>query len=338
MGKTALVVSGGGSKGAFAVGAIQHLVEDLGLTFDIVSGTSTGALIAPLVVTGEIGELVRLYTSMKTEDVVLRRRLSEILKTDSVFDVGPLAGQVKKLITDARVTTILRSHVQMFIATVCLQTERVTYFQSGPPGQVPAGCDLLPIDGASRLMRAMMGSADMPALMPPVEVVRGATPLRQYVDGGVRERAPLEVALLNGATDIYAVILAPKQHAPQEKRFEDVPGILMRTIDILTDDVLLHDLLVVESVAAGRRYLESVRGRVAGRFGLSEADVEALFADATAGPNALLGEEVNLHVIRPAGEFGIETLECDPVVMARLVGEGRNRAVAALASPREWLA
>lgn len=48
--KNALVISGGGSKGAFAVGAIERLRE-AGITWDIVVGCSTGALIAPLVVT-----------------------------------------------------------------------------------------------------------------------------------------------------------------------------------------------------------------------------------------------------------------------------------------------
>jgi len=338
MAKTALVVSGGGSKGAFAVGAIQHLVQDLGLSFDIVCGTSTGALIAPFVVTGEIDELVHLYTTMKTEDIVLRRPLSSILVTDSIFDVQPLADKVSSLMTPQRTATILGSPKQMYLATVCLQTERVTYFQTGAPGRVPDGCDLQPIQNRSQLIRAMMGSADMPALMPPIERVDGALPCRQYVDGGVRERAPLEVALLNGATEIYAVVLAPKAHAPQEKKFQDVPGILLRTIGILTDDVLLHDLLVVNTVARSRRYLAAVRKRVGDRFNLSDTDLDALFDDPTGGAASLVGPEVTLHVVRPLGEIQLDTLTCDPVVMTQLVVDGRQRAVAALANPEEWLA
>jgi predicted acylesterase/phospholipase RssA len=337
MGKTALVVSGGGSKGAFAVGAIQHLVQDKGLAFDIVCGTSTGALIAPLAVLGEIDELVHLYTSLQTKDVVLRRRLADILKTDSIFDVQPLTDRVGTVITQDRTSKILGSPKQMFLATVCLQTQRVAYFQSGPAGQVPEGCDLHAIASRAQLIRAMIASADMPALMPPIEVVGNAVPLRQYVDGGIRERAPLEVALLNGATEIYAVILAPKQHAPQEKRFQDVPGILMRTIGILTDDVLLHDLRVVESAARGRRYLSSVRERVGARFNVPAAELEQLFADDSGSGSELMGPDVHLHVIRPMGEIALETLAFDPGIMAQLVADGRQRAIAALANPGEWL-
>ena len=45
----ALVVSGGGSKGAYAVGVAKVLMNEGDLTFDVVSGTSTGGLICPFV-------------------------------------------------------------------------------------------------------------------------------------------------------------------------------------------------------------------------------------------------------------------------------------------------
>lgn len=338
MGKTALVVSGGGSKGAFAVGAIQHLVQSVGVQFDIVCGTSTGALIAPFIVAGEIDELVRFYTTVRTEDIVRRRRLSDILVSDSIFDAQPLGDKVTSAITPARAAVVLASPKQMFLATVCLQTERITYFQSGPPGRAPAGCDLLPIQSRGRLIRAMVASANMPALMPPIELVDGATPVRQYVDGGVRERTPLEMALLNGATDIYAVVLAPKAHAPQEKKFQDVPGILMWTIGTLTDDVLLHDLLVVESAVRGRRYLANVRSKVQTRFNAAAADLDHVFTDDLGVAGSLVGPEVNLHVIRPLRELPIDTLTFDPTLMTALVREGNTRAVVALANPGDWLA
>src|SRR5438093_1149546 len=87
--KNALVVSGGGSKGAFAIGAIERLRE-AGVTWDIVVGTSTGALIAPLVVTDEIQELRALYSRVHTEDIVRQRDLLDIFVHDSIYDATPL--------------------------------------------------------------------------------------------------------------------------------------------------------------------------------------------------------------------------------------------------------
>jgi predicted acylesterase/phospholipase RssA len=66
---TALVISGGGDKGAFAVGAIEVLAQR-GYRYDIISGTSTGALIAPLVAIDDIDELVKIYTTSKKRDII----------------------------------------------------------------------------------------------------------------------------------------------------------------------------------------------------------------------------------------------------------------------------
>src|SRR5262249_24046495 len=152
---------------------------------------------------------------------------------------------------------------------------------------VPSASDLNRIQNRGQLIRAMMGSGDMPALMPPIKMADNPTPIRQYVDGGVRERAPLEIALLNGATEIYAVVLAPKQHTAQEKEFTDDFDILMRTISTFTDDVLFNDLLTVDRIARGRRYLASLRTRVAAQFGATSATLDQLFANQEAADAGL---------------------------------------------------
>lgn len=72
MGKTALVVSGGGSKGAFAVGVIKYITENRpDIQFDTLCGTSTGALMIPLVALGQMSQLEKLYTTNKTENIIL---------------------------------------------------------------------------------------------------------------------------------------------------------------------------------------------------------------------------------------------------------------------------
>ena len=71
MGKKALVVSGGGCKGAFAVGVIKRLAQEFPeIEFDIYIGTSTGSLIVPLAAAGDLTLLEKLYTSVHTNDIV----------------------------------------------------------------------------------------------------------------------------------------------------------------------------------------------------------------------------------------------------------------------------
>ncbi len=83
--KPALVLSGGGSRGAFIVGALEVLYES-DLDFDIIAGTSTGALIASLLPTKEIQVLRGIYSSVTTDDIIRQRNVVEILATDSIYD------------------------------------------------------------------------------------------------------------------------------------------------------------------------------------------------------------------------------------------------------------
>jgi predicted acylesterase/phospholipase RssA len=82
MAKNALVISGGGAKGSFAVGVLKYiLLNKPDIKFDIICGTSTGALITPYAALGNIAALERIYTTMKTEDIILKGDLSKRIIT-----------------------------------------------------------------------------------------------------------------------------------------------------------------------------------------------------------------------------------------------------------------
>ena len=89
--------------------------------------------------------------------------------------------------------------------------------------------------------RAMLASTCQPVFMQPVEVFRNAVPVRQYVDGGIRELTPLQVAIDNGATEILAITLSPNQSSPLTTKFTTGIAMLERTIDMLTEDVSESD-------------------------------------------------------------------------------------------------
>ena len=59
----ALVISGGGSKGAFAGGVAQYLMEREKREYDMFLGTSTGSLLVPHLALGKIGKLYDIFTS-----------------------------------------------------------------------------------------------------------------------------------------------------------------------------------------------------------------------------------------------------------------------------------
>ena len=60
----ALVISGGGSKGAFAGGVAQYLMEENQKEYDLFIGTSTGSMMVSHLALGKIKELKKLYTNV----------------------------------------------------------------------------------------------------------------------------------------------------------------------------------------------------------------------------------------------------------------------------------
>ena len=67
--KKALVISGGGSKGAFAGGVAQYLMQDQGKDYDLFIGTSTGSLMVSHLTLGKIDALKKLYTSVNQKSI-----------------------------------------------------------------------------------------------------------------------------------------------------------------------------------------------------------------------------------------------------------------------------
>ena len=67
--KRALVLCGGGSLGSYEIGAWRFLREK-GMTFDIVTGTSIGAINGALVVTGEFEKAETLWNTVEADHVI----------------------------------------------------------------------------------------------------------------------------------------------------------------------------------------------------------------------------------------------------------------------------
>ena len=69
----ALVISGGGSKGAFAGGVAQYLIKDLGHTYDIFVGTSTGSLLISHLALGKVEKIKEVFTSVNQHSIFNHR-------------------------------------------------------------------------------------------------------------------------------------------------------------------------------------------------------------------------------------------------------------------------
>lgn len=65
----ALVISGGGSKGAFAGGVAQYLLEDKKHKYDLLIGTSTGSLLIPHLALGDVDKIRKIYTNVTMDEI-----------------------------------------------------------------------------------------------------------------------------------------------------------------------------------------------------------------------------------------------------------------------------
>lgn len=308
--KRVLVVSGGGSKGAFAAGAIKYLMVDRKLSFDIVIGTSTGALISPLVAARTIPDLLKIYENVEDQDVLSDRPdLVAFLLSDALNGTEPLERMIERFIGDEkRYKRLIESATEMYVTAVNLQTGRVEY---GNQHQ----------DSKAVLLKKILASASVPVMMPPVKIAR-----YQYVDGGVKDIAPFGKAIEEGATHIISIILSPGEETRKtvDKTFSSSMDILKRTLELLTEEIVDNDVKIANLYTESVQFVNLIRKNAREELGLSASQIRKLF---TKADNPFSDKKVvGITVIRPDEELAPDSLAFDPVKMREMVDKGYQKA------------
>lgn len=158
--KRALVISGGGSKGAYAVGVLKQLRQLYPtLVFDVFVGTSTGSLIVPLAAINDLDLLEEIYTTQREGTVVRKMRIGDRLNTDSIFDANPLMNLINTHFTDNKFDELIASGRQLYINATCLQTEELVVFTNDNDAISNAKYAIRKIENADHFRRAIMASA-----------------------------------------------------------------------------------------------------------------------------------------------------------------------------------
>ncbi len=330
--KRALVISGGGSKGAYAIGVLKRLLEAYpGLNFDLYVGTSTGALIAPLAAIDEIDLLASLYTSLHTEDVVLANRLGDVLNEVGIFDVEPLRQLLLTHYGDQRYQQLSTAGKEVFLTTTCLQSGELVVFTNATDPAKSALYQTRKIESARHFRRAVLASASQPVFMPPVkvnEIITGEPfPNFQFVDGGVREYAGVQIAIDNGATEVFTILLSSGVPAIENKEYQNLFDILKTTIDIFTDDVGKNDLIIPQQYNAALQYIDAVKKRML-HMGISQPDMEDCFIIPGMENPFQNKKPLKLYQFRPSAPLGggAGGLEFDPQVMKGMLQKGIGTA------------
>lgn len=205
----ALVISGGGSKGAFAGGVAQYLIENKLLNYDIFIGTSTGSLLVSHLALRRVEEIKNIYTSVTQDDIfdvcpfnIKRKKgvetisinhfnvLRNILQGSKTFgESHNLKNLIKKSITEPYFNELKKSGIDVVITVSNLSLNQAEYKSIKDFGY-DEFCEWIWI------------SCNYTPFMSLVKK-NGC----EYADGGLGSMVPIEEAIKRGATTVDAIVL-----------------------------------------------------------------------------------------------------------------------------------
>lgn len=243
---TALVISGGGSKGAFAGGIAEYLIKEKQKDYDIYVGTSAGSLLLPLLALGDVDKIRNAFTKVSQKDIftncpfIIKRKGSIYTSKISHFNSMKMflrkqktfgnSGALRKLI--ARI--FLKSDYDRLIAskkevlvTVCNFTNRKTEYKSIRDNSYEDFCDWMWI------------SANFVPFMS-IVIKNG----HEYADGGFGDYLPIHPALDMGAKHVDAIFLRPEKISTVSLRTSNPFDVLMRAFEFMLDKIGKDDILL----------------------------------------------------------------------------------------------
>jgi len=294
VGKLALVLSGGGARGAFQAGALVELLEHFrktGRRINILSGTSVGALNGMSIaqaadLSAAAGEIERQWKQLTNRDIYRIRgweifglilkfattrmdRWPTVRGVDSLFDNAPL---YRKYVRGYFRHDLIRERrtVDEFYVSLSSLNTGAAYIKS-----------ITDEPDSDKAMEYIMASTITTVAYRPVRTIvddpRVPDNLRTvpqlYADGGISNKTPLKSVLkFGGVSDLYVVNTYPSYPNMTEPSiratFPNVFAILMRTaLELLPNLYFLRDMDTVRDVnndlAAWERLKSAVRAAAA---------------------------------------------------------------------------
>ncbi|MGL6095336.1 MAG: patatin-like phospholipase family protein [Fimbriiglobus sp.] len=302
-----LVLSGGGSYGAHTAGVLNGWTRSgTRPEFDVVTGISTGALIAPLAFLGSKNDaaLRKLYTEVRTKDIFILRSMVTMPFRESLATATPLRKTVETTLTPDVLDEIAAEHRKgrrLLVGTTNLDARRFAVWDIGA-----IACKGGP-DARKLIIDVLIASASVPGVFPPVPIeveVDGKSYTELHADGGATAPLFVPMQVLEAAApragggpvppppaNLYAIVAG--------KFYADPAPVRARVLKVL-------------GAAAGVYYYGHLRAEVANLY------------------HAAVGAGVKFHVAAMRQDFPTtdSSIEFDPDAMNKLFTEGVRVGVA----------
>jgi predicted acylesterase/phospholipase RssA len=260
-----LAISGGGANGAFGAGVICGWT-DAGTRpeFKLITGISTGSLIAPYVFAGKAydAKLRAGYTTVSTKDIAKIKSLLPF-GNESLADSSPLAARIARDVDETMLADIAAAHARgqrLYLGTTNLDAQRFVVWNMG--AIAASGHP----NALTLFRKVMLASASIPGAFPPVYIdvtVDGQTYDEMHVDGGVITQVFFYEYLLNmkeaakmvGRTEmefnrpqVYVIRNGKVNPEPQQISRKLLP-IAERSLSTMIKSASLNDLIRIHQFA-----------------------------------------------------------------------------------------
>ena len=243
----ALVISGGGSKGAFAGGIAEYLINECRNHYDLFLGTSTGSLLVPLLSIGEISKLKSIYTSVNQKSIFNRNPFI-IKKKEEEFEIkinhfnillGFLQGSktfgeskaLRRLIFDT-ITPKRFEEMQQQSKDVIITVSNISLgsveYKSVKDYEREEFCEWIWASANVIPFMSLFTKNNF-----------------DYGDGGLGNVVPIAEAINRGASEVDVIVLKAENLA-QKQPVKNVLDLTTRVFDFLLDQIIHNDITIGE--------------------------------------------------------------------------------------------
>lgn len=240
---TALVLSGGGARGAYQAGVIRQLLK-MGISFDLLVGSSIGALNAAL-----LAEFI--YNKLDRREIA--GLLEEAWYSFRNFLTLNCPGFINNLFCPFRIPSIYTNREIRRVLSYYIPAERrfSDYREcqlSVTATNLTRKClHIFDFNSEVPVAEAVLASMAYPVAFPAIRI--GGD---YYVDGGALSNAPLKEAIQWGAREIYLVFLRPMEMiirgAYDEESYYPALKVIEELLDLATHHLMYGDLKQAEKI------------------------------------------------------------------------------------------
>jgi NTE family protein len=238
--KRALVLSGGGARGAFELGALEYIREKQPSYFDfqIVAGVSVGSLNGVMVAQNKFELLQKLWSDISDSKVYSGKLPSNfweyaaliigiIFGRRGILGIEPLRKQINEVVNLADIKTDYRCGFVSLVSGEYVPCKHVDF-----------GTD------NDNFRKAILASSTMPLIWEPVDEIKiGNQTYTELVDGGVRNISPLKDVIVDQPSEIIIINCSTEEIHPSPDAGKTIFKIAQRALtDITLNEIFRGDI------------------------------------------------------------------------------------------------